>query len=727
MTHLPDEILKEILSPALKIPDKDFCSTSSVSPFLRFSTSTSAYLVVSKSWLRVATPLLYNVVVLRSTAQAKALAQALSGNKLLGTFIKKLRVEGGFGVSMFKTLMSAKNITHLWLTLKLVTGDSVAGLCRGLPHIKPTHVILHDNYTPGLFGVVTGDNAPTRKLLEVLEVCIRIWDLEMLEYPYMDYVPEFKAGPLTRAIIDAPNLHNLVLHHPQRDGDWLEELLENKKLWIRIVFKPCGDAETDRIHINASKKLQSILQCEPHLADYIEWEYPEEEDSKDGTETPLVNDVSSSTIIHKRDPSFIPLHSVPDDVREKIWDRILHFALFVDEEKVEFLTRDGPSQRWNDEHIHLNDNEHRTKINILLVSKLFYKLGRPYYYRSLLLTKPDHFKHLINLLDHEPSLSPLIRSIYTYIQRTSVPATDVQKLMARLPRLVRLISPTLPLTDSNSRDHGFQSAILTYRALVVLAETAGATLEQLSGQLIQPVNGGPRPADPIYAFAKLRHLEWNTPIRVSFDPKKVPRDALCNLETFIFSSYNGTLLNAMCCIDLPALRHVYFTRVTKMDGSDAFLEMHGDKLLSLEKDTPHGVFNWCPSLRLLRITAGVPTEAFEPHAALTKLIFTKELSLGQVKAGYRCLSELDFGAMYPALEEVQVYTIEWPTSECVFMSSSFGSSPLVRYGIYVSDEHGRHEIKKGYKAIWVTRAERLLQWNVALTDEEGTKWIPRLK
>ncbi|KAJ7801061.1 hypothetical protein B0H14DRAFT_3490040 [Mycena olivaceomarginata] len=50
---LPDEIISEILSPALKVPDEAFCDTSNVSPFSNYSESTSAYLLVCKSWLQV--------------------------------------------------------------------------------------------------------------------------------------------------------------------------------------------------------------------------------------------------------------------------------------------------------------------------------------------------------------------------------------------------------------------------------------------------------------------------------------------------------------------------------------------------------------------------------------------------------------------------------------------------------------------------------------------------
>jgi hypothetical protein len=62
----------------LKVSDEAFCDTSDVSPFAKYSESTAAYLLVCKSWLRLATPLLYNVVVLWYKAYcAKALQSRL--------------------------------------------------------------------------------------------------------------------------------------------------------------------------------------------------------------------------------------------------------------------------------------------------------------------------------------------------------------------------------------------------------------------------------------------------------------------------------------------------------------------------------------------------------------------------------------------------------------------------------------------------------------------------
>jgi hypothetical protein len=166
---LPDELIKEILTPALKVSDELFSDTSSTSPFSTYSRSTSAYLVVAKGWLRVATPLLYHVVVLRSKAQAQALEAALRNNPQLGTYIKKLRIEGGYGTALYSIIKSAPNVTDLFVSLEIWSSDSVSGLCRGLPKMNPTRVILHDP-PKRIF------NSLVDKLFDVLCECVKSWE-----------------------------------------------------------------------------------------------------------------------------------------------------------------------------------------------------------------------------------------------------------------------------------------------------------------------------------------------------------------------------------------------------------------------------------------------------------------------------------------------------------------------------------------------------------------------
>ncbi|TDL29915.1 hypothetical protein BD410DRAFT_46665 [Rickenella mellea] len=131
MDRLPDEILKEILEPSLHIPDDEFSSIGRAreSPFGRTARNSSSLLIVSKRWMRVATPLLYEVVIIRSTAQAQALAYAIKSNKAFGLFIKKIRMEGGFGKAPAQFIASAPNIRDIFLTLDLWSSDNPAGLC----------------------------------------------------------------------------------------------------------------------------------------------------------------------------------------------------------------------------------------------------------------------------------------------------------------------------------------------------------------------------------------------------------------------------------------------------------------------------------------------------------------------------------------------------------------------------------------------------------------------
>ncbi|KAJ7694487.1 hypothetical protein B0H14DRAFT_3043906 [Mycena olivaceomarginata] len=174
---LPDEIsppiISEILSPALKVSDEIFRDTSAVSPFSNYSESTSAYLLVCKSWLRVATPLLYNVVILRSKAQAKALSLALSGNEELGQFIKKLRI---------------------------YSTDNTNGLCKGLELINPTTLILRERR-----GKLV-ENKMVSQLLDALSKSIPKWDRLVL-YPSAAWAYHmFKQCPLETIHVKTPPL-----------------------------------------------------------------------------------------------------------------------------------------------------------------------------------------------------------------------------------------------------------------------------------------------------------------------------------------------------------------------------------------------------------------------------------------------------------------------------------------------------------------------------------------
>ncbi|KAK6966837.1 hypothetical protein R3P38DRAFT_3152204 [Favolaschia claudopus] len=173
--HIPDEILSEILAPLLQLSDDIFDDRRS-KPLLAPAFSSSTYLLVCKPWLRIATPLLYSVVLLRTTAQAAALEAVLESNEEFGLFIKKLRLEGGFGDPMHTILRCAPNITDFYMTLDVWGSDTPTGLCSGLSCINPTRVILVDKLR---------DNNRSKKLFKAPRLIPQWNNLTTFEFPYL--------------------------------------------------------------------------------------------------------------------------------------------------------------------------------------------------------------------------------------------------------------------------------------------------------------------------------------------------------------------------------------------------------------------------------------------------------------------------------------------------------------------------------------------------------------
>ncbi|KAJ7844201.1 hypothetical protein B0H13DRAFT_2411897 [Mycena leptocephala] len=115
---LPNEIISQILSPALKVSKHLFSDTWLESPFASISLQPPS-------------------------SFANLGFETLRTNPDLGRFVKNLRVEG-FGKSMLKILKNTPNISHIVLRLYLHASDSSDGLAQGLPLINPTHLTIVD-------------------------------------------------------------------------------------------------------------------------------------------------------------------------------------------------------------------------------------------------------------------------------------------------------------------------------------------------------------------------------------------------------------------------------------------------------------------------------------------------------------------------------------------------------------------------------------------------------
>ncbi|KAJ6516462.1 hypothetical protein C8R45DRAFT_890116, partial [Mycena sanguinolenta] len=343
---LPDEIVSEILSPALRVSDSVFSDTTSdVSPFANYSESSSAYLIVCKSWLRVGTPLLYKVVILRSMAQANALRVTLSGNKGLGKFIKKLRVEGGYGLSMHTILHRSPNISDLFLTLEIYPCDDTSGLCTGLQLINPIRLIVHDIRRPS-------NNNMRSQLLNALSQAIFKWD-RLVDFPrnltFSDYLS------FSQCVFDCPFNDGITVYgtiQPLAIWEIIQPLVKCKRLHT-VAIPTVYHVPWTCLHLEECP-LKVIQIKEP-----VKWK---ERRFLETTRVPMTllrfTDISAISelplIAPSLNPLFIPMISVHKEVQDKIWGHVFYFAMRAPEVASDPLT----PVRWR-------------RLALLLVSKMF--------------------------------------------------------------------------------------------------------------------------------------------------------------------------------------------------------------------------------------------------------------------------------------------------------------------------------------------------------------------
>ncbi|KAJ7477027.1 hypothetical protein B0H11DRAFT_2031666, partial [Mycena galericulata] len=273
---IPDEIVSEILSPLLKYSDEVFSDTSEKT-LLSPGYSSSTYLLVCKSWLRVSTPLLYSVVILRTTAQAEALGKILQSNPEFGLFIRQLRVEGGFGRVMHAILKCAPNITDLFLTLFIWGKDDSSGLCAGLPLINPQRIILVDGASP---DAKPKNNKQATKLLDMIIHLLPKWDkLTTFRFPYLGQpfylngpVFERRAEALAFGLRQSPSLQTLVVRAGNIFPEYLHQMADAPSLEsIHMTFGDWMGKDGGGAHFLMSK-LKQDLNALPKLKRLVTFE-----------------------------------------------------------------------------------------------------------------------------------------------------------------------------------------------------------------------------------------------------------------------------------------------------------------------------------------------------------------------------------------------------------------------------------------------------------------------
>ncbi|KAJ7765715.1 hypothetical protein B0H16DRAFT_1883141 [Mycena metata] len=679
---LPDELISEILSPALRVSDEVFSDGTYVSPFADpDSESSSAYLLVCKSWLRVATPLLYNVVVIRSKAQAKALGLILSANKLLGPFIHKIRVEGGYGAPLGTILKCSPNITDLFMTLEIWANDSTSGLCKGLGIISPRRLILK-------LDDRRSSNKMAKNLADALLQAIPKWDrLTVAEFP------------------------NTVLWLLQPLDRIFETLGKSKRL-ERLVISPQSifkaypklkacPLKVIQIRGILSKSISSQLDAAPDIKALVQL-------CEEPVNLPRAN-VDPAPLIQPWSFSRNPLDAASQEARESIWKRVLYFAMFVSESQVPRNLRATPS-----------------RLPFLLVSKAFNRLALPYYYAHTHLKNTMATSKFAAVLRRHPEVASQVRILYGDLSGAgnSHPIDLAGDELTAAAALLEVFSQTTGLQQVSEwlkGDLEFKSGFvdlegssITWDAFESMANRSGKTLQRF----IKSITTQSNISTKVFAeLTALRILDWMCVTSFICDPAQTPVDGLPSLAVLQLTRQHPSFLIALKQMSLPSLRTLrLYDYDSEMDG---FLRVHGSKLTEVLvpshflNNLEMNLFEVCPNLTLITIVMN--TDIASARKALNPKQFSSRKTIGcslqkiQFKTSFWSSHNKDYLAawettftafkpQFPDLREIQIDNCRWPTNE-----------------------------RQITKSDWVRWAEMLLEHNINLTDKDGRRWRPRLK
>ncbi|KAJ7127547.1 hypothetical protein C8R43DRAFT_695974 [Mycena crocata] len=647
-----------------------FSNILETSPFASYSVSSSTILLVNKVWRRAGTPFLYNVIILRSIAQAAALAAVLKGDENLGKFVKKLRVEGGFGSHMQHILERTPNVVDLFLSAMIYATDSASGLVLGLPLLNPTRVTLFEQRRLKNNGVT--------QLFSVLADGISNWTKLTTVSLSRPPAGDSSRNKLRNAICSSTSLTTLSILFSTKD-DFLPFLNEvaNIPSLLAIDLRPSWTP--DDIHLygdyvfhtsRAHPKLKSVIKIHRRRAD---------------AQVPQPTTVPAVPASLPRADA--PMVSAPQSVADLIWTRILFFAM---------VPADIDPNPYMYEHI--AEKANRTRRNLIFVSRTITRLAVPYLYGYPLLSSERMVQRFSDGLKAAPFLGLFVREIRVHTSLADRVQRDRQP--GPSPNLSPIFACTPALTRLSGRDR--KPIRMSREEFELLARTAGSSLVEFTGYCV----AGRLPYPEIFNhFTALRWLGWAAD-QCFIAP--IHPAALPNLSRLDVASMG--MLPAFFQTAPPRLRHL----VLGPDVFDfmPFIRQHGAKITTLE--THHlsrETFLFCPALTHLTLAgtwgekALVTTELLsfpERHLSLTKLVITKELRWCRSKTATLEIWRRFFASAqyidFPALREIQVscYDFNWPTTE--------------------------HAISK---SLWV-RSERLLEYNIRLTDRAGVHWRPRL-
>ncbi|KZV85635.1 hypothetical protein EXIGLDRAFT_841322 [Exidia glandulosa HHB12029] len=658
---LPDELLREILAPQLRVADELFADAGQVSPFSRTEYSASVVLQVCKRWMRVCTPWLYETVVIRSEAQAQALAGALTRNPQFGKYIRKLRIEGAYGRFLPTVVDVATNVTDLCFTLTLWSSFDVAGLVKGLRTFNPRRVIitLHQQVT----------NMKQDLVLETLCARIPEWtNLTTFVFPSYktDYGRRIKDdnGPcIADAIAQREEL--TTVHFPSEyiteEGIFPTVRCLSPYVNVASILIP-GLRRLDnggRWRSRLPKDLQAVMQDLEHV--------------------PLRPSRAQNfnPLLALPNPFFIPLHGAPAEVRRAIWTRVFSFACILATDSLFDAVPVSSAQcTWLDTRRY----NRTTSTSLLGVSQDFKYAALPILCKYCRTMYPEQGRSLVATLRENPSIGSKMKTLST---------SDGVWLREMLPSTTNLRQLRLTLDQRlSTADERIEPSSL----LDVIAHSLGHCLEELKIEGCSAKLSSACPVKIFGKFTRLRRLHW-----LCHYVRLTATTRVISLPNLVYLCTGHDIPPAFLDLSLPSLETLVCKAWSAANAS--LFEKHGSHVQHVAVGITHGLqlLPLVPSLQSIEMNAQEPDSRVfwkNSHTKLCRIHVHWETTSPYTK---RESSEwpnffLSLTAeAYPALREVKVEKLTWPASERDISKSKWPgyAESLARHGIGLVDKDGR--------------------------------------
>ncbi|GJE91881.1 hypothetical protein PsYK624_080320 [Phanerochaete sordida] len=234
---LPEELVRDILSYSFHLSADDFCGFrtrrhshvrgSMYSVQKRDKPPCQDLLLVCKRWLRIASPLLYASLSVRTPAHASTVAALLKAAPALGNAVRQLKIFGGYGKDMTTIAAACPNVETLYFYVSVKSNESIVGIKKALLLFSPTRLYLENRYAYS--------NKKVNELRALLETQIAKWPRLTEVHCASGYTTEHSAT--LDALARSSTLHDVFLDQDSLNMALLEDAARVRTLLMGATFE----------------------------------------------------------------------------------------------------------------------------------------------------------------------------------------------------------------------------------------------------------------------------------------------------------------------------------------------------------------------------------------------------------------------------------------------------------------------------------------------------------